>query len=153
MPTSLSKEMLKKIHENHVGIEKCKKRAQDVLYWDDRNSQISDLITHCSTFKQFRKVQQKEPICILGYAIYNRPWQKVSLDLLKFDSENYNVLTDYLSKFFEIIKLQSTKSCTVIKYLKPQFTRYGIPEVVVSNKGLQFYSAEFKEFEKSCKFM
>ena len=32
IPKSLRKEMLKKIHAGHLGIEKCRKRAREVMY-------------------------------------------------------------------------------------------------------------------------
>uniref|UniRef100_A0A3P9HQ00 Gypsy retrotransposon integrase-like protein 1 n=1 Tax=Oryzias latipes TaxID=8090 RepID=A0A3P9HQ00_ORYLA len=33
IPTSLRKQMLRKIHEGHLGEVKCKRRARDVMYW------------------------------------------------------------------------------------------------------------------------
>ena len=60
VPTLLRPEMLKKIHENHLGIEKCKKRARDVLYWPGMNGQITELVTSCCTCLQFRNAQRKE---------------------------------------------------------------------------------------------
>lgn len=32
-PKSLRKEMLQKIHSGELGIDKCRKRAQEVMYW------------------------------------------------------------------------------------------------------------------------
>jgi hypothetical protein len=40
-----------------------------------------------------------------GYEIPDRPWQRVGLDLFELDSENFLVISDYYSKFFEIAKL------------------------------------------------
>ena len=39
IPNSLRTEMLKKIHAGHMGIEKSKKRARDILYWPGMNGQ------------------------------------------------------------------------------------------------------------------
>lgn len=33
VPTSLRAEMLKLIHEGHLGIESCRRRAREVLFW------------------------------------------------------------------------------------------------------------------------
>ena len=35
IPQSLRPEILSKIHNSHMGTEKCKRCAQDVLYWPD----------------------------------------------------------------------------------------------------------------------
>jgi len=45
VPSSMRKEMLQRIHQGHMGIEKSKRRARDVLYWPGMNSQISGMIS------------------------------------------------------------------------------------------------------------
>ena len=37
VPSSLREEMLSQIHSSHLGIEKCKRRARDLLYWPGMN--------------------------------------------------------------------------------------------------------------------
>lgn len=105
VPTTLRREMLRLIHENHLGIEKCKGRARDVLYWPGMNDHIANLIKRCETCQTFRSCQQKEPM--KGHAVPDRPWQKVALDLFELKNEHYLVITDYFSKFFDITKLSS----------------------------------------------
>jgi len=53
--------MLGKIHESHLGIEKSKRRARDLLYWPNMNAQITDLISNCSSRLKHRKQNAKEP--------------------------------------------------------------------------------------------
>ena len=45
---SMRKEMLEKIHQGHMGIEKSKGRARDTLYWPGMNSQITDKVSRCT---------------------------------------------------------------------------------------------------------
>ena len=40
LPTSMRPEMLQIIHRSHLGIEKCKQRAKDILYWPGMATQI-----------------------------------------------------------------------------------------------------------------
>lgn len=49
IPTSMRSEMLKRIHEGHLGIEKCKRRARDAIFWPGMGSQIKDVVQQCDT--------------------------------------------------------------------------------------------------------
>ena len=144
VPSSMRNEMMRKIHEHHLVIEKCKCRARDLVYWPGMNSQIHDLISKYNTCLLFKNKQQREPM--KGYEIPDRPWQRVGLDLFELDSENFIVISDHYSKFFEIAKFPNTKSYTVISHLGPHFGRYGIPDEIVSDNGPQFASSVFQTY-------
>ena len=59
---------------------------------------------------------------------------------------------DYYSNFFEVMKLTSTKTPTIIKHCKTTFARHGIPDVLISDNCPQFDNAEFKQFAKEWTF-
>ena len=63
----------------------------------------------------------------------------------ELNGQNYLVMSDYYSRFIEILHMPSTMSAQVIQKLKAVFTRFGIPDEVVSDNGPQFSSAEFQE--------
>ena len=67
-----------------------------------------------------------------SHEIPDRPWERVGIDLFELDGENFMVISDYYSKFFEITKLPNTKSSTVISHLGPHFGRYGNPEKLLA---------------------
>lgn len=48
IPRNMCQEMLKVIHASHMGIEKCKRRAKDIVYWPRMLSQIEDIVSNCS---------------------------------------------------------------------------------------------------------
>ena len=63
------------------------------------------------------------------------------------------LVADYYSKCVEFAKLpQDLSSGTVIKFLKDQFARYGIPEQVVSDNGPQYACKGFSDFARSYGF-
>ena len=63
VPERLKWKCLKRIHEiSHLGIEKSRQRAQDILYWPNINAQIRDLIANCSSCLKYRKNNTKEPL-------------------------------------------------------------------------------------------
>ena len=106
------------------------------------NSQSSDLVSRCDACLLFKNAQQREPM--KSHEIPDRMWQRVGIDLFEFDRDNFMVISDYNSKYFEIMKLLSTKRSTVISHLGPHFGRYGIPDEIVSDNGPQF--SEFKRY-------
>ena len=65
---------------------------------------------------------------MLPHEIPDRPWSKLGADLfgLELHKENYPLLVDYYSKFFEVMKLTNTKTPTIIKHCKTTFARHGI---------------------------
>ena len=57
-----------------------------------------------------------------------------------------------MSKFFEVCQLQNLTNEEVIMKMKSSFSRFGIPEEIVSDNGLQWTSREFREFAKIYNF-
>ena len=76
----------------------------------------------------------------------------VGSDLLKWNGQDFLVVVDYYSRYWDIEKLYRTDSATVIKKLKHIFSRMGIPEVMRSDNGPQYSSSSFKKFAKDWKF-
>ena len=81
-------------------------------------------------------------------ALPDYPWQKIGTDLFSLDGTTYMIVVDYFSRYPEVIKLMSTTSSVVISVLKSLFSRYGIPEEVISDNGPQYASQEFCNFAK-----
>ena len=42
-------DVLKKVHETHLGIEKCKARARASMYWPGMTNDIEEMIAKCPT--------------------------------------------------------------------------------------------------------
>jgi hypothetical protein len=82
----------------------------------------------------------------------DRPWAKIGVDLFEHNKTHYLLSVDYHSKWIEIAKLDNQSSKNTITYLQSQFSRYCIPDQLVSDNGPQFISAEFAEFSKKYGF-
>ena len=150
VPSSLREQMLSQIHSSHLGIKKCKRRARDPLYWPGMNQQIADMLSKCNICRMFRNSHAQEPL--KSHELPERPWQKIAVGLFNLDKQEYVVMVDYYSKFFEVTHLHNSKSKTVINHIKPQFARYGIPQIIAIDNGPEFNSHEFAEFAKQYGF-
>jgi transposase InsO family protein len=147
----MREEMLKRIHESHLGIESCRRRAREVLFWPGMSEKIAEMVNRCDVCRTYQKRQTKEPL--QPHSVPERPWQKIGVDLFTFSQQEYLLLVDYYSKFIEVEWLKSdTRSATIITHLKSQFARHGIPEIVISDNGPQFSSREFQAFAKEWEF-
>ena len=74
-----------------------------------------------------------------------RRWHN-ELQCNELHNVTYCVLVDYYSNFVEVDRLASMSTAHVVKALSTQFTRYGISEVLISDNGPCYASAEFKAF-------
>lgn len=150
IPKKLRKEILNNLHIGHMGIEKCKLRARDSVFWPGLNNDLQNMINSCDICLSHRRKCQKETL--QPHDIPDRPWAKVGIDLFHFKHKNYLVLIDYYSKFFEVVELQITSSDYIIGCMKNIFSRQGIPCVVMSDCGPQFSSHNFRQFASEWKF-
>ena len=55
VPKSMQSEMLLAIHSSHLGMEKCKQRVRDILYWPGMCKQIEDIVLSCQTCNKFQR--------------------------------------------------------------------------------------------------
>ena len=84
--------------------------------------------------------------------IPSRPWETISCDLFSLNETSYLITVDHLSNFFEIDKSPTTTTQMVIRKLRPHFGHYGQPEVMTTDNGPQFTSAEFGKFAAEWNF-
>ena len=117
VPRSMQKAIIEQIHKKtHLGINKCINRLKDVFFWSGMSAQIKGIIKQCSICNEFRGTQQKE--LMLPHEIPTKPWEICATDLFELDRETYIVIADYFSKFFEVKKISSSSSQSVINILK-----------------------------------
>ena len=150
VPQALRRDMLKRIHSSHLGVEGCLRRARESVYWPQMNAEVKDFIQKCETCRTFDTNQGKEPL--KHHEVPPRPWAKLGLDISTFDQRNYLIVTDYFSNYFEMDQLDHMTSREVIKRLRAQFARHGIPDICMSDNGPQFASEEFSNFAQKWEF-
>ncbi|CAG2201401.1 unnamed protein product [Mytilus edulis] len=71
---------------------------------------------------------------------------------MTLESKNYLVTVDYYSYYWEVDYLEDTLVLTVIRKLRAQFARHGIPDVCFTDNGPQFDCGEFRKFSRLWEF-
>ena len=97
---------------------------------------------------QPRNVQQP----MQSHEIPSRPWSRLGCDLFSLNSRDYIVPVDSYSDFTEVSQMNDTSTATIIEFIKQQFSRHGIPDVLVTDNGPQFTSQELNIFSRKWEF-
>lgn len=150
IPKLLRHQMLRKLHEPHLGIVKTKQRARNIIFWPNMNYDLEQLIKSCGVCNSFRKSNTKQSL--IPHEIPSTPWTKVGADIFHFKGKDYVLFVDYYSKYPDIIPLPNLRACSTIAACKTVFSRQGIPLELFSDNGPQFSCHEFKQFASEWEF-
>ena len=118
--------VLQELHGGHCGITRMKSLARTVV-WE----------------------QQDDPptLPLIPWNWPTRPWSRLHIDYLcPFLGHMWLLIVDAHSKWLEVFPMASTSSSATIQCLRDVFSRFGIPDRIVSDNASYFVSAEFGEF-------
>jgi hypothetical protein len=62
IPLKLRKEILSQTHAGHMGHEKCKRRARQVVFWPGMNHEIDTLVNQCEACQKHQHQHPVEPL-------------------------------------------------------------------------------------------
>ena len=149
IPSTLRREVLSMLHNEHMGISKTKSLARYYVWWPKIDEDIETLIKECEPCQVNRNEPEKHSSHTWEYP--GGPWQRIHIDFCgPFRGQMYLVIVDAYSKWPEVIRMSSTTSQDTIKILFSLFARHGLPHKLVSDNGPQFTSNEFQLFLNSC---
>ncbi|UYV70144.1 K02A2.6-like, partial [Cordylochernes scorpioides] len=143
IPRTCQDQMLKLLHQGHIGINRMKSLARSSVWWPKMDSQIEEFVKECSPCMHH---QTAPPAENTPWPRTNQPWQRVHVDHFYFRGDCYLLVVDANSNWIEVFPVRGTTSQENIKLLRECFARYGLPQCLVSDNGPPFNSLEFKEF-------
>ena len=149
IPRCMRLETLKIIHEGHLGISKCRARANTAVWWPGLSKEIYEMVLTCHTCAKVR-AEPKETLVSAFFP--SRPWERVEMDLFELNRKLYLVIVDYYSRWVEFRKLTSPTSEHTIEVMREVFATHGIPDVTMSDNGPQFSAEAFAQFATSYGF-
>ena len=80
IPKGMRREMLKKVHEGHLGMNSCVRRARDVVFWPGMSSELRQFVDACYICISMPAKQSQAPLIM--HPTPQRPWQKVGANLM-----------------------------------------------------------------------
>lgn len=145
IPAVLRESVLKELHEAHMGIVKTKGLARMYVWWPGISKDIENMVGSCIICCEGRPDPQ--PAIENPWPKSTKPWQRIHLDYAgPFKGHMYMVVVDSYSKWTEVFIMPNITAETTILKLYETFSRFGLPELVVSDNGTSLKSAELNEF-------
>ena len=153
IPQTLRARVLQLAHEGHPGITRMKQRLRDTAWWPGADREVESFVKSCTACIESNKSGSNLPTPPLQPVEYPaRPWQKIALDIvgeLTGVSEHHRyllVLVDLHTKWPEVRATSTITTTAVREFLTDCFTRWRLPEELITDNGRQFISCEFETF-------
>ena len=149
IPDKKREEILKQIHEGHLGLNKGQMRAKETVYWLGINEQLERLILNCQLCLKYSRSKDKiNPHTALGHEVPPVPWSKLATDIFHNESQPYLLIVDYTSRFPIVRKLKSMSAQHIAEHFKSIFSEYGWPDTLVSDNGPCYTAKTFTNLMK-----
>ena len=145
VPEVARQRILQELHEGHPGISRRKGIARGVVWWPGLDSDIEQQVKSC----QQCQVNQKSPASapLHPWEWPAQPWTRLHIDYAgPFMGKMFLVVVDAHSKWLKVKMVASATSPNTITKLRAIFATHGLPDLVVSDNGTAFTSAEFRAF-------
>ena len=123
--------------------------ARSCVFWPGLNSQITDMCQSVVSVLNMHTNTLGSHSNPIQYLLYPG---SLSLKTCLNSMVAYLVTVDHYSDFYEIDKLPTIQSSTVIQATKRHFSRHGIPHTLITDNCVQFTSDLFKTFAKKYQF-
>ena len=144
IPNKQCQAILKQLHKGHLGLNKCKLRAKETVYWPGLNTELENLVLNCELCLKYSTAKCKlEPSFALGQEIPLYPWTKLATDIFHFEGASYLLIVDYTNCYPVVHKLTSMRDQHIASQFKLICSEYGWPETIVSDNGPCYTSEIF----------
>ena len=142
-------DVLRRLHQGHLAIIKCRERAKQLVLWPGMTQQIAEMVRSCHTCRK-RVNDVAEPLKPVEFP--SRPWEHLGSDLFYYRGRWYLLVVVYYSRYVEVALLEELNTRRVVLHMKSIFARHGIREIRTSDNGPQYASEEFRNFVHEYEF-
>jgi transposase InsO family protein len=145
IPSAHRKRTLVQLHRGHPGMDRMMALARSYVYWPKIDEDVKQFVRNCSNCALAAKAPVKAELS--SWETPDIPWYRVHIDYAgPIKGKMYLVIVDSHSKWPEILATTSSSATTTIRTLDEVFSRFGYPQILVSDNGTQFCSLQMIEF-------
>ena len=149
VPRSLTNKLLRLCHENHIGMAKMKAVLRASVYWSGMDKDVETFCRSCSFCLMHATRGDRAPLKQVASQV-DIPWSKIAIDLTgpsqALDGHTLLTVIDLHSRYPEAYIIPNGSARYIIEKLCDVFSRWGLPQYVISDNAPVFCSAEFNEF-------
>ncbi|CAF1432643.1 unnamed protein product [Rotaria sordida] len=156
IPRAMQNKLLEWAHDHptagHGGQQKTLFRLSTRVHWISMRKDVFNYIAACQECQQF-KYNNAPTASPMQMHLVNEPWHTIGIDIMgplpttARQKRFLLVVVDYFTRWIELFPLKSTTSTDMVNILMNEvFSRYGLPQHIVSDNGPQFVSNLFKNF-------
>lgn len=139
--------VLMELHTGHPGMSRMKALARGLVWWPGLDGMVEDIVKSCTECQQVKPLPVRAPLQPWSWP--TRPWSRLHIDFAgPMDGRTFLVVVDAHTKWLEVIAMKTATALTTVQQLRTLFSKFGVPESIVSDNGPQFAAAEFQEFCK-----
>lgn len=144
IPSSLRTEVLKLLHDTHIGMFRMKLAAKNYVWWPGIDSDIEEFVKQCFACQSTQET--KSPVALSTWRNAERFFERVHLDFFHFNQKTFLIVVDAFSKWFDVKTMKATNCDALTEILRNIFAYFGLPDIIVSDNGPPFSSNEFRKF-------
>lgn len=157
VPQESVNETIRDNHDNvmaaHGGFHKTLHRLRERYFWPDMKPNVQEYLRSCDVCKRTKATNENQRALMGGYRDPIQPFRMIALDFVgpfpisKLGNQFLLVIVDLFSKYVVVKPIRkSTARITIDRIKTDWFTKFGVPEILISDNGPQLISKMFTEF-------
>ncbi|KMQ86948.1 hypothetical protein RF55_13921 [Lasius niger] len=148
IPEALRDRVLKELHAGHIGIVRMKGLGRNYVWWRGMDRDIENAVQSCKECSRFQNNPRPVPLHHCEPTV--EPFQRIHIDFAgPFLGHNFLVCVDSHTKWPEVFVMNNITATSTIEKCREIFSRFGIPQMLVTDNGRTFIAQEFQEFVKA----
>lgn len=163
VPTALRHCVMQMAHEGilagHQGIKRTTDRILEEFYWPGVLSDITRFVKSCDTCQRTFPKHLVGRVPLGKTPVIDTPFKRVAIDIVgplspKSEKGNRYVLTmvDMATRYPDAVALPSIETERIAEALLEMFSRVGVPQEIISDRGTSFTSHLMREFSRLLSF-
>ena len=129
-----------------MGIVRMKSLARMHVWWPKIDENIENHANQCIPCQENSREPTKASVFI--WENPKEPWKRLHIDFAgPYEGSMWLIVIDTATKWLEVIKMNNnTTAERTIEILRSLFSRFGLPNQIVSDNGPQFTSDTYHQF-------
>ena len=145
IPPAKRESVLHQLHQFHQGITKSQLLTHGSFFWPGINKAIKEVVCQWEACTQFQSQNAAAPLTPTPTP--SHPWQMCATGIFMLGVDHLVVGDFYLKMMFvQCLPPGQSNTNKVVLLLKEMFAEHGIPEVLCSDNGPQYASAQLADF-------